>query len=82
MIMEILVICAVALSCFSAGFLFPAYLELKRARQDISAKVKEFEEITREASKANVSLADKILQLEEKISTLEFWKANNLYTKK
>ncbi len=75
--MDVLTVCSIAASAFAIGFLAPAYMELNKVRKELKDKVKEFEEITKLASEANQTFASKILQLEDKISTVEFWKASN-----
>ncbi len=76
MLYEIAPIMALIMSSFSAGFILPAYLELRRVRKELEEKVSSFDSITKKASEANLSVADKVLQLEEKISNLEFWRSN------
>lgn len=73
------VLFSVITSSFAVGFLIPTYLEMKRVEKELRKVVVEFQEIARIASDANASFASKILQLEEKISSLE-WKTN--FTKK
>lgn len=80
--MEIASLFAVIASAFSVGFLVPTYLEMIKVNKELKQKVKEFDDIGKAASEANQSFAAKILQLEEKISTLDFWKNNNLGGKK
>lgn len=61
-----------------AGFLFPVYAELRRSRLELNYKVKEFDEITRKAAEANNSLAQKLLQIDEKVINLEFWRQSSI----
>lgn len=73
---------ALIASGFAIGFLIPTYLEMKRVESNLRKVVKDFEEIAHIASNANNSITSKILQLEEKISSLEFWKISSSGFKK
>lgn len=54
------------------GYLIAVMRELSLGRKDLRQSVKEFDEITKKASEANVSMADKILQMDERLASLEF----------
>lgn len=76
------VLFSVVSSAFGIGFLIPTYLEMKRIEVSLRKAIKDFEEIAQAASHANNSVTAKILQLEEKISTLDFWKMSSTGFKK
>lgn len=56
------------------GIVAYALADLKMARRQIIEKVSEFEAVTKLASDSNSSQANKILQLEDKLVNLEFWR--------
>ena len=72
--MELLVpvILSVASAMGCLGYLVAVLKELSRARTDLAERVKEFDEITRKASDANVSMAEKLLNMDERLGSLEF----------
>ena len=58
------------------GIVYPLIKDLNLVRKELKKKVDDFDEITRKASESNLSLANKILLLEDKIANFEFWKSN------
>jgi hypothetical protein len=64
---------AVLSSGIVVGALLPLYLDLRGARKTMADKVAEFDEITRKAADANNSMANKLLQIEERVNNVEFW---------
>ena len=54
------------------GYLVAVGRELASARKDLVQRVKDFDEITKAASAANVSMAEKLLQVDDRLGSLEF----------
>ncbi len=74
----IFLITSVAMSGAVLGLVVPFLVEIKQLRQEFIKRIAEFDLITRQASEANLSHANKLLQLEDKIANFEFWKQSNL----
>lgn len=77
-VLSVFLVASILISGVVLGLFVPIRMELKRCRVSLVDKVAEFEQITKAASEANISMANKILQLEEKISNFEFWKASKV----
>ncbi len=69
---DIIVWLSMVCAMTTLGYLVAVGRELAKARQDLTARVKEFDEITRQASVANVSMAEKLLNMDERLGSLEF----------
>lgn len=78
MVIEVLLaVCLLAVGAV-CGVVFPAYRELRLSRQELKEKVTEFDEIMKKIADANNSHAQKILQMDEKVNNLEFWRQSSL----
>lgn len=66
---------AIALSTFSVGALFALLRQVDRARRDLTLKVSEFNLVTKLAAESNNSLADKVMELEQKVDNVEAWRS-------
>ncbi len=81
-VLVIFTVASVLMSGIVLGIVVPFIFEIRSSKKIMATKVEAFDEITKKASEANVSLANKILQLEEKIANVEFWKQNSNTFKK
>ncbi len=72
MISEIALSFAIFMSGITLGVGFFLFQEVKEAKRLYKEKINDFDKILKIVSDANVSMADKILQLEEKVNTMEF----------
>lgn len=66
------VLIAVFCSSFCAGIVTMFFRELRVAKEQLISKVTEFDLITKRASEANTSLADKMLEFEKRLEQVEF----------
>lgn len=72
MVTELAALFATLASGLTLGALIPLWLMLRQSEARLTAKILEFDEVTRRASEANNSLAAKSLQIEERLANLEF----------
>lgn len=72
---NLLSVYAITLASFSAGFLTAYLVQLRGLRADMVAKVENFHEVTKAASAANHSMADKLLQIDARIDSIESWRS-------
>lgn len=71
---EIALCVSIFLSGIVVGAMLLLYNFVRTAKAESEATVKEYNDILKKVSEMNLSMGSKILQIEEKISTLEFWK--------
>lgn len=60
--------------CFLIGSVLSAKKALTECREQMEEKVAAFEEVLAKASKANVSLGEKLLEVSTRIDNLESWR--------
>lgn len=65
---------AVLASAFG-GFFIAHLAQLKKAKEELNAKVEEFAEITRKASEANLSLASQLIEIGHRLDTIDAWRS-------
>lgn len=70
--LEIVTWLSMACATSAVGYLVAVLRELSLGRKDLKQSVKEFDEVTKKASDANISMADKLLQMDERLASLEF----------
>jgi hypothetical protein len=75
---EVALCFSILLSGILIGFGVIVFLEIRESKALYRAKLADLEAIMKAASDANMSIADKILQIEEKLNTMEFWRASVL----
>jgi uncharacterized protein YwgA len=72
---ELFCLLSVMVSAASAGFLYAYAVQLKDLKAELKGKVETFAEITKMASEANTTLAEKILQVDQKLDNIEAWRS-------
>lgn len=71
---DVIILLSAAISTAVAGFVASYVVQLRQLRTEMQARVVEFAEITRRASEANTSLADKLLTIDAKVDNLDSWR--------
>jgi hypothetical protein len=71
-VISVFIMFSVLMSGLAIGVTVPFLFEIKNLREDLKNKIAEFDEITKRASEANLSHANKLLQLEDKVANFEF----------
>jgi hypothetical protein len=66
---------AVFLSAFSAGFICAFFIKIKTLKEELELKVKEFSLVTKTASDANVSLAEKLISIDHRLDNIDSWRS-------
>lgn len=69
---ELVVGLSIACGSGALGLSLALLIELRTCRKALLSRTKEVEEIFKVASEANLSHADKILQIDERLASLEF----------
>ncbi len=67
----IIALTSIVASSIMAGVMLRMLKEVEKASDAMELKVISFDEITRKASQANVSIADKVLELNNKMVVME-----------
>lgn len=70
--MEVVAVIAIFVSGFTAGLVLMLIRQLRQVEAKLVSQVEEFAIITRRASEANLSLADKIVEFQKRLEALEF----------
>lgn len=66
---------AVFVSGISGGFILAYLLQLKQLRVDMQERITEFSDVTKRASEANVSLGEKLIQVDQRLDNIEAWRS-------
>lgn len=75
MLPEILAFLAVVVSSSLAGFVVAYLFQLRTLRYDLQAKILDFAEVTKQASAANLSLAEKLLHIDARLDNVDSWRS-------
>lgn len=75
---EIALCFSILLSGFIIGFGGLMFAELREVKELYKKKMVEVDQLMKVASEANLSITSKILDLEQQLSTMEFWRSSVL----
>lgn len=75
MLVELIVILCVSTSSASCAFIAAYLYQLKSLRLDLKSKIEEFDEITKKASEANLSMAEKLISVDNRLDNIDSWRA-------
>tara|TARA_R110000868_G_scaffold69364_7_gene204359 strand:- start:425 stop:706 length:282 start_codon:yes stop_codon:yes gene_type:complete len=74
-LLEILFLLSVIASALSCGFILAYLVQLRQLRTEMQEKIAEFDRITKAASAANLSQAEKLMQIDAKIDNMDAWRS-------
>jgi uncharacterized protein YlxW (UPF0749 family) len=74
MIFELLSFFSAVLASAFGGFFIAHLAQLKKVKEELSVKVVEFDDITKKASEANLSLATKLIDIDQRLDSIESWR--------
>lgn len=66
---------AVVFASITAAYSFAYISQLKSLRSELQDKIQEFAKITKAASDANTSIADKLISMDQRIDNIDSWRS-------
>lgn len=66
---------SLGLAIFAVATMLAYVKQIGETRAELKLKVEEFSKITKTACEANTSLADKLIQLDQRLDNMESWRS-------